>query len=54
MNAGKLKFYVDIQNVTFAKNIVEYDYGNEFEKIANPTEITGTGFFPFFGAEIEF
>ena len=54
MNAGKLKFYVDIQNVTFAKNIVEYDYGNEFEKIANPTEITGIGFFPFFGAEIEF
>ena len=54
MNAGKLKLYVDIQNVTFAKNIVEYDYGNEFEKIANPTEITGMGFFPFFGAEIEF
>ena len=54
MNTGKLKLYLDMQNVSFAKNIVEYDYGNEFEKVGQPTEITGIGFFPFFGAEIEF
>lgn len=54
MNTGKLKLYVDIQNVTFNNNIVEYDYGNEYEKIGRPTEISGIGFFPFFGAEIEF
>ncbi len=51
---SKLTFYLDLQNVTFAKNIVEYDYGNEYEKIDNPTEITGISFFPFFGVEMEF
>ncbi len=53
-NESKLKFYLDIQNVTFAKNIVEYDYGNEYEKINNPTEVTGMPFFPFFGVEMEY
>ncbi len=51
---SKLKVYLDLQNVTFAKNIVEYDYGNEYEKIDNPTEVTGMSFFPFFGVEMEF
>ncbi len=53
-NEHKLTFYLDLQNVTFAKNIVEYDYGNEYEKIDNPTEIAGISFFPFFGVEMEF
>ncbi len=53
-NNSKVKFYLDMQNVSFAKNIVEYDYGNEYEKIDNPTEITGMSFFPFFGVEMEF
>ena len=53
-NESKLSFYVDIQNMTFSKNIVGYDYGNEFEKIDNPTEITGLPFFPYFGIELEF
>ncbi|MFV2061842.1 MAG: TonB-dependent receptor plug domain-containing protein [Gammaproteobacteria bacterium] len=48
-----LKFYFDIQNVTFRENITEYDYGNEFENISNPKEVVGTGFFPFFGVEID-
>ncbi|NOY62432.1 MAG: TonB-dependent receptor [Gammaproteobacteria bacterium] len=52
-NESKLKFYLDLQNITFAKNIVEFDYGSEFEKIDNPTEITGISFFPFFGVEME-
>ncbi len=51
---SKMKLYIDLQNVTFAKNIIEYDYGNEYEKINNPTKITGLSFFPFFGVEMEF
>ena len=54
LRESKLKFYLDLQNVTFAKNIVEYDYGNEYEKIDNPAEVTGMSFFPFFGVEVEF
>ena len=53
-NEHKFKFYFDLQNITFAKNVIEYDYGNEYEKIDQPTEITGMGFFPFFGVEWEF
>ena len=53
-NESKLKFYLDLQNITFANNIVEYDYGNEYEKINNPTEMTGMPFFPFFGVEVEY
>lgn len=51
---SKIKLYIDLQNVTFSKNIIEYDYGNEYEKIDNPTKITGMPFFPFFGVEMEF
>jgi len=54
LRESKLKVYLDLQNVTFANNIIEYDYGNEYEKIDNPTEITGMSFFPFFGVEMEF
>jgi len=53
-NEAKLKLYLDLQNVTFASNVVEYDYGDEYEKIDNPTEITGMSFFPFFGIEVEY
>ena len=52
-NKSKLKFYLDFQNVTFAENIEEYDYGAEFEKINNPTKVVGLPFFPFFGVEVE-
>jgi len=54
LRESKLKFYLDLRNVTFARNVVEYDYGNEYEKIDNPTEVTGMSFFPFFGVEMEF
>ncbi len=53
-NERRLKFYVDIQNVTSASNIVEYDYGNQYQNIDNPAEVTGIGFFPFIGVEMEF
>ncbi|MFV1983825.1 MAG: TonB-dependent receptor plug domain-containing protein [Thiohalomonadales bacterium] len=48
-----LKFYLDLQNVTFNENISSYDYGDEYENINNPEKSTGFGFFPFFGVEIE-
>ena len=53
MRESNIKLYLDIQNITFAKNIVEYDYGNEYERIDDPKEITGMGFFPFIGVELE-
>ena len=49
-----LKYYFDIQNATFSENITGYDYGYEYEKIAHPDKITGLGFFPFFGVQIDF
>ncbi len=54
LKESTLTLYLDLQNVTFAHNVVEYDYGSEYEKIDNPTEITGMSFFPFFGVEMEF
>jgi len=53
-NESKLTMYLDMQNITFRQNVVEFDYGNEYEKIASPTEISGMGFFPFFGVAYEF
>ncbi len=53
-NNAKFKFYVDIQNVTFNENIVDYDYGNQYEYIDNPKKVTGLEFFPYFGVEMEF
>ena len=53
-NESKLKFYLDLQNVLLQKNVIEYDYGNEYERIDNPREIRGMGFFPFFGVEMQF
>ncbi|MFW2374085.1 MAG: TonB-dependent receptor plug domain-containing protein [Gammaproteobacteria bacterium] len=54
MKESKLKIYLDLQNITFRENVVSYDYGNEYEKVDNPTEVTGMSFFPFFGVEINF
>lgn len=54
LRESRWKVYLDLQNITFHENIVDYDYGNEYEDIDNPTEVTGMSFFPFFGVEIEF
>jgi outer membrane receptor protein involved in Fe transport len=54
LDEWKMNFYIDMQNVTFAENVVEYDYGNEYERIGNPREVTGLPFFPYFGVEIKF
>ena len=53
-NQWKMKFYLDLQNITFARNVVGFDYGDEYEDIDNPREVTGMPFFPFFGVEAEF
>jgi len=53
-NESKMQFYLDLQNVTFANNVVEYDYGSEYEKIDKPTEISGLSFFPYLGLKMEF
>ena len=53
-NSSKMKFYLDLQNITFAKNITEYDYGSEYEYVDNPVEVTGMSFFPYFGVELEY
>jgi len=53
-NESKMKVYLDIQNATFNNNVVEYDYGTNYEDIDNPSEVTGLSFFPFIGVEMEF
>jgi len=53
-NESKMKVYLDIQNATFANNVVEYDYGKDFKDINNPSEVSGLSFFPFLGVEMEF
>jgi outer membrane receptor protein involved in Fe transport len=53
-NTRKMKFYIDILNVTNHKNIVGYDYGSEFEKFNNPDEATGLPFYPYIGFELDF
>ncbi len=53
-NRSKLKVYLDVQNVTFARNIVGFEYGDEYENIDNPTVVSSLPFFPFIGMEMEF
>ena len=53
-NTSKSKFYVEIMNVTNRKNIVDYDYGADLEKVDNPNLVTGTPIFPFIGFETKF
>jgi len=53
-NESKIKFYIDIQNVTLRKNVVDYEYEADFSDFENPTEVTGLAFFPFIGVEAEF
>jgi len=51
---SKMTWYLDIQNASLRKNIEEFDYGNEYERVDNPKEVTDIGFFPFFGIKYEF
>lgn len=55
-NTWKMNFFVDIQNLTFfRKNIVSYNYGNEYEKIDNPEAVSAFYFpLPLLGIEAKF
>jgi len=50
----KSKFYVEILNFTNHKNIEDYDYGRDLEKLDNPDIVTGFPIFPFVGYETNF
>ena len=50
----KLKFFFDIQNVTFRQNVSGYDYEDDFSNYKNPTVVSNDIFLPYFGIEAEF
>jgi len=52
-NTNKMKFYIDILNVTNHENITGYDYGPEYGKIDNPDKVTGLPLYPYIGFEME-
>ena len=49
-----MNMYFDLQNLSFSKNVVDYDYGDNYEYYDNPREIRGMPFFPHFGVELNF
>ena len=51
---SKMKFYVDIINLTNHANVTNYDYGERYQRLDNPKEITGLPFYPFIGFTMEF
>ena len=52
-NRWKASYYIDLNNVTNAKNVSAYDYGGNYERIDNPRETISMGFTPYFGIEVE-
>lgn len=54
LKQSKMKFFIDLLNATFKKNVTDFDYGPEYERINNPRKVTGLPFFPVFGIEAEF
>ena len=53
-NSWRMSVYFDVQNILNTQNITEYDYGDNYENIDNPDEVSGGVFFPAFGIEAEF
>ena len=51
---SKSKLYVELLNATNRKNIIDYDYGSDLEKVDNPDIVTGVSIFPYFGFESQF
>ena len=54
-NTWKMNVFMDIQNLTFRKNIIGYNYGKKYSKIENREEVAAFYFpLPLFGVEAEF
>jgi len=54
-NSWKLNIFLDVQNLSFRKNIIDYNYGKKYDKISNREEVAGLYFpLPLFGIEAEF
>jgi hypothetical protein len=54
MKGMNFSFYLDLQNVMMTRNVVGYDYGDEYEDFNNPDKITTLPFLPYFGVEFRF
>jgi len=53
-NTWKMNVYLDFLNIlNIKKNVVGYDYGNDYEKISDPEEQILLPKFPSFGIEIK-
>jgi hypothetical protein len=50
----KMNVYLDMLNALNTENVIGYDYGNSFEKIANPRKAKSLPLFPSFGMEATF
>jgi outer membrane receptor protein involved in Fe transport len=54
-NTWKMNVFMDVQNLTFRKNIIGYNYGKKYEKIENRQEAAAFYFpIPLIGVEAEF
>ena len=54
-NTWKMNVFLDIQNLTFRQNIIDYNYGKKYEKIDNRETVSAFSFpLPLFGVEAEF
>jgi outer membrane receptor protein involved in Fe transport len=53
-NRAKTTFYIEILNATLRKNVINYEYGDEYQKFDHPDEVTGLPIFPYAGFEVEF
>lgn len=54
LDNAMFNFFFDFYNVSFSKNVVGYDYGNKYQNIDNPKEITNVPFIPFIGVEVTY
>ena len=54
-NSWTMNVFLDVQNLTFRKNIIGYNYGKKYQKIKNREEVSGIYFpIPLIGVEAEF
>lgn len=54
LNNSMFNFFFDFYNISLSKNVIGYDYGNKYQNINKPKEITNIPFIPFIGVEITY